>query len=137
VSNDNIGYVLLNEGRLDEALASYKEGFAIRQKLANSGKANATWQRDLAVSDDNIAAVLVNEGKLNEALASYMEGLAIRQMLTEKDKTNTEWQRDLSVIHDNIGYKAMIHTSRRDRKAKAIAENSSRCRLTPSVTKIQ
>jgi hypothetical protein len=33
--------------------------------------------------------------------------------------------------------KAMIHTSRRDRKAKAIAENSSRCRLTRSVTKIQ
>jgi tetratricopeptide (TPR) repeat protein len=73
-------------------------------KLANSGKANATWQRELAVSDDNIAAVLFNEGKLNEALASYMEGLAIRQMLTEKDKTNTESQRDLSVIHDNIGY---------------------------------
>jgi tetratricopeptide (TPR) repeat protein len=109
--NDNVGDVLVKQDKLDEALASYKDGLAIRQALAAKDPSNTRWQRDPSVSNDKIGDVLVKQDKLDDALASYKVSLAIAHALAVKDPSNTQWQRDLSVSDDdlsvsddNIGY---------------------------------
>ena len=85
VAYDKIGDVLLAQGKLAEALASYREDLAITSRLAAADPSNASWQRDLSVSYNKVGDALVAQGKLDEALASYREGLAIRARLAKSD----------------------------------------------------
>jgi hypothetical protein len=61
--NDNVGDVLVKQDKLDEVLASYKDGLAIRQALAAKDPSNTRWQRDPSVSNDKIGDVLVKQDK--------------------------------------------------------------------------
>jgi hypothetical protein len=47
--------VLVDQGKLDEALKSYRDSLAIAERLAASDRSNTGWQRDLAVSYDRTA----------------------------------------------------------------------------------
>ena len=42
--------MLVAQGNLPEALKSYRDGLAIRERLAKADPGNAGWQRDLSVS---------------------------------------------------------------------------------------
>ena len=46
----------MDQGNFAGALASYRDSFAIADRLAKSDPGNATWQRDLAASYDRIGA---------------------------------------------------------------------------------
>ena len=59
------------QGDLAGALKSYRDGLAIRERLAKSDPGNAVWQRDLAVSFDRVGNVQVAQGDLAGALKSY------------------------------------------------------------------
>jgi hypothetical protein len=50
--------VLVAQGNLPEALKSFRDGHAIRDRLAKSDPGNAGWQRDLSVSYEKIGNVL-------------------------------------------------------------------------------
>ena len=95
--------MLVAQGNLAEALASYKDSLAIRDRLAKADPNNAGWQLDLSVSYNNVGDVLVAQGNLAEALASYKDSLAIRDRLAKADPNNAGWQRDLSVSYDKVG----------------------------------
>jgi hypothetical protein len=56
-SMDAIGDVLVKQDRLNEALASYREGLAIRQALAEKNKTNAGAQTDLRKSTDRVGSI--------------------------------------------------------------------------------
>jgi tetratricopeptide (TPR) repeat protein len=92
-----IGDVLVAQGHLPEALKSYRDGLAIRERLAQADPGNAGWQRDLSVSYNKIGDVLVAQGHLSGALKLFRDGLAIRERLAQADPGNAGWQRDLSV----------------------------------------
>jgi hypothetical protein len=77
VSDESVGDVLVAQGNLPQALQSYRDGLAIRARLAKADPGNAGWQRDLFISDNNIGNVLVTQGNLPEALQYYRDGLAI------------------------------------------------------------
>ena len=68
MSYNKIGEVLVAQGNLPEALKSYRDGLAIRDRLAKADPGNAGWQRDLSVSYDRVGDVLVAQGNLPEAL---------------------------------------------------------------------
>ena len=55
VSYDRVGDVLVAQGNLPEALKTFRDGLAIRDRLAKSDPGNAGWQRDLIVSYVKIA----------------------------------------------------------------------------------
>ena len=55
-------------GQSARGAESYRDGLAIRERLAKSDPGNAGWQRDLSVSYNKIGDVLVAQGKLPEAL---------------------------------------------------------------------
>jgi tetratricopeptide (TPR) repeat protein len=93
---------LVAQGKLDEALKSYRDGLVIAKRLAASDCSNTGWQRDLSVLYNSIGDVLVAQGKLDEALKSYRDSLAIAQRLAASDRSNTGWQRDLSVLYEGI-----------------------------------
>jgi tetratricopeptide (TPR) repeat protein len=98
-----VGDVLVDQGKLQEALEAYQQSLKIRQTLAEQDETNSGWQRDLAVSYNRVGDVLVAQGKLQEALEAYQQSLKIRQTLAEQDKTNSGWQRDLIVTLYRVG----------------------------------
>jgi Flp pilus assembly protein TadD len=51
--------VLVEQGKLDEALANYRKDVALSEALATASPSNAEWQRDLSVAYDQVGAVLV------------------------------------------------------------------------------
>ena len=59
VSYIKIGDVQEAQGDLTGAMRSYREGLAIRDRLAKSDPGNAQWQYDLGISNERIGDVLM------------------------------------------------------------------------------
>jgi tetratricopeptide (TPR) repeat protein len=95
--------VLVAQGKLEEALKSYRDSLAIAERLAASDRSNTGWQRDLSRSYSSIGDVLMVQGKSDEALKSYQDGLAIAEWLTSADPNYAGWQRNLSTSYNSIG----------------------------------
>jgi tetratricopeptide (TPR) repeat protein len=57
VSYNEIGDVLVAQGNLPEALKSFGDGLAIRDRLAKADPGNAGWRRDLIVSCVKLASI--------------------------------------------------------------------------------
>jgi hypothetical protein len=55
VSYDRVGDVLKAQGNLPEALKSFRDSLAIRDRLAKADPGNAEWQVDLVVSHWRLA----------------------------------------------------------------------------------
>jgi len=101
MSHDRIGDVLHGQGRLAEALGSYRVSLVIRERLAAADPGNARRQRDLAVSHYRIGKVLEAQDELDAALASYRASLAIYERLAAVDPNNARWQRGLAIGYSN------------------------------------
>ncbi|MGH8573557.1 MAG: hypothetical protein ACREX8_13435 [Gammaproteobacteria bacterium] len=76
-SHNKVGEVLYAQGDPAGALAEYRAGLAIRERLAAQGLANAQWQTDLAISCGRIAEALLAlpEGDRTEARRLLARGL--------------------------------------------------------------
>ena len=103
VAYNEIDDVLVAQSNLGEALASYRNGLAIRERLAKADPTNAGWQRDLSISYNKVGDVLLAQGNLTDALKSYRDDLAVREQLAKADPTNAGWQRDLSMSYNKVG----------------------------------
>ena len=103
MSYTKVGDVLVAQGNLPEALKSFRDFSAIRDRLAKADAGNARWQQDLSVSYNRIGDVLVAQGNLTDALKSFRDSLAIRDRLAKADAGNAGWQRDLAVSYNRIG----------------------------------
>ena len=103
VADNEVGDVLKEQGRLDEALESFREGLAIVEPLAKAAPNVAGLQRDLSVSYSRVGVALWAQGHLDEALESFRESLAIMEPLAKADPKHPSWQRDLSVFYDETG----------------------------------
>jgi tetratricopeptide (TPR) repeat protein len=95
--------VLVAQGKLDEALKTYRDSLAIRERLAAADRSNTEWQRGLSISYEKVGEVLVAQNKLDDALKTYRDGLKIADRLAAADRSNTQWQRDLSVSYERVG----------------------------------
>ena len=103
VACNRLGDVLRGQGDAPAALAEYRKGMAIAERLAASDPGQAEWQRDLSISHNKIGDVLRGQGEAPAALAEYRKGMAIRERLAASDPGQAEWQRDLYVSHVKIG----------------------------------
>ncbi len=95
--------LLLEQGKLPEADALYRQAHAYFAQQAERGPGNAELQRNLSVSHNKRGDVLATGGKLDEARDAFSQGLAIAQKLAAQDPVNAEWQRDLSVSNERLG----------------------------------
>ncbi|MBX2979464.1 MAG: tetratricopeptide repeat protein [Flavobacteriales bacterium] len=103
VSYNNLGDLLLQEGKGVEARRAYEDGLAISRKLAQGDPHNAQAQRDLSISYNKLGDLLLQEGKGVEARRAYEDGLAISRKLAQDDPHNAQAQRDLSVSYSKLG----------------------------------
>ena len=94
--------MLVAQGKLDEALKSYRDSLAIAERAwPPFRRSNTGWQRDLPVSLQQHWRRLVAQGKLDEALKATGDGLAIAERVAASDRSSTDW-RAISLSHGNI-----------------------------------
>ena len=97
-----LGDVLVVVGDLPAALDAFRQGMAIRERLARQDQGNAQWQRDLSISHNKIGEVLVAQGDLPAALDAFRQDMAISERLARQDQGNAQWQRDVLVSLVNL-----------------------------------
>jgi tetratricopeptide (TPR) repeat protein len=97
------GDVQAAQGDVAGALKSYRDSFAIFDRLTQFDPNNAGWQRDLSLSYVKVGNVRVARGDVAGALKSYRDSLAIRERMAQSDPRNTDWQYLLSVSYERIG----------------------------------
>ncbi len=88
--HSNLGNALKGLGRLDEAMASYRQAIALRS--------------DFADAHCNLGIVLKERGELNEAIASYRRALAIRPDYVEAHNNLGNALRDAGKLDEAIQY---------------------------------
>jgi tetratricopeptide (TPR) repeat protein len=93
---NDIGDVLVEQGNLPEALKSFRDGLAIRDRLAQADPGNAGWQRDLSVSHAKLAAVFRREGETAKALEVLRRARATMVHMTTLSPDNAIWKNDLA-----------------------------------------
>jgi tetratricopeptide (TPR) repeat protein len=91
-----VGDVQVAQGDLAGALKSYRDSFAIADRLAQSDPGNAGWRRDVAASHGRLAIAFKKSGETPKALDALRQGRDIMARLTTLSPTNAEWKRDLA-----------------------------------------
>ena len=81
--------MLVAQGNLPEALKTFRDGLAIRERLAQADPGNAGWQRDLAVSHERIGDVERDLDHPAEAQTAFGRALAIYESLLTANPENT------------------------------------------------
>jgi len=79
----------VDQGNLAEALKSFRDGLAIRDRLAQADPGNAGWQRDLAVSHERMGDVQRDLNHPAEAQTAFEQALAIYESLLMSNPENT------------------------------------------------
>jgi hypothetical protein len=94
--------VLVAQGKLEEALKAYRDGFAIAERLAAADRSNTEWQRDLAVGYAHLASVYLGLGNVADALAALRRGRDIIATLVAIAQSNAQWKQDLARFDGQI-----------------------------------
>jgi len=102
VSYNKVGDVLVAQGNLPEALKSFRDSLAIRDRLAKADPDNAGWQRDLALSHGRVTTVLARQGERAKALEGFQAGRAIIARLKERSPDNATLPKDLAWLEAQI-----------------------------------
>ncbi|MGZ8157393.1 MAG: nSTAND1 domain-containing NTPase [Methylobacter sp.] len=92
----------LAQGDLAGALASYRAGLAIREKLAAQAPSNAGWQSDLAFSHGKLGLLLQKMTKPGDALAQFRAAQAILEPLTLRAPDQSQWRKALGTVKEKI-----------------------------------
>lgn len=101
--SNNYGGVLLAQGDIRAALASYRTGLAITEELLKSNPRDLDRQFDVAKSHSWIAAALQTQGSLPEALKEFRVAQQLLNALVQHDPPNSSWQEVLSNCDNGIG----------------------------------
>jgi len=141
---------LERQGDLGGALALYREGLAIRRRLAAQDPDNATWAFDVSWSLMGLGGALLARRDLDGALASLGEALGIRRTLASRDPENAPRRLDMSWSlmavgdalaekGDHAGALAALHEALAIRRALSAADPDNdglRCDVALSLTRI-
>jgi tetratricopeptide (TPR) repeat protein len=101
VSQEKIGNVLAEQGKLQAARNAYQASLAIRERLA--GAHSAGWQRGLSASRIGVADIMQAQGDASGTLEDCRAAHEIFKRLVKADPGNAQCQRGLSVSHSRIG----------------------------------
>jgi tetratricopeptide (TPR) repeat protein len=103
LSHNNIGILQGETGHPDQALESFNNALAIRERLARENPTVTEFQNLLAGSHLNIGNFQKVTGHPDQALESYGKALAISERLARDNPSVTEFQGALAKIHNSIG----------------------------------
>jgi tetratricopeptide (TPR) repeat protein len=103
VALDNQGALLLEQGKLPEALAAFEQSLASRNRTQRSATSSPNAQADVADSLIRIGGIYTTQNRLAEALAAFEEALALRRQLVKSDPANGRYQADLAASLNHVG----------------------------------
>ena len=84
------------EGRIDEALLTYRRGLSIAEKVLGKGPRDTQLERDLAVSYHKIGTLEALQSNEEEARELLEKGRAIIAQLDQIAAHQAQWRSDLS-----------------------------------------
>ena len=93
-----LGDALQTKGRLDDALAAFREDLAISQRLALADASNAGWQRDLAIAHSRLGQALQGMGNEEKAQFSFRSAVETMERAVAMSPGNVGWQQDLASL---------------------------------------
>lgn len=99
----NLGALLREEGRPEEALSHYQKALAIHRRLAGLDPRSLDWKSDLADAYNSLGAVEKDLGRLAAALEHCGAELALRRELVAADASNSQWRELLATSHSYVG----------------------------------
>lgn len=103
VGHARVANVLLDQGKLADALKDYRACLAITEQLVAQYPDDTGWRHDLVVSHNSVGDVLLSLGDLAGALASFNANLTLCGQLLAQDPNHARWRRDLSISHEKVG----------------------------------
>ena len=124
-------------GRPAEALASYEQARAIRERLARRTRRSTEFQSDLASSHNNIGDLQLEMGRPVEALASYEQALAIRERLARENPESPDFASRLGVTLDIMAVIDLDHRrfdKARDKLIRAVEWQRKALAANPTIT---
>ena len=107
-SHQNLGRLLMGQGRFDDALAHFIASLSIAEQIVSKDPSDATWQHTLGAAHGYIGSVHLTQGSVQKAVESNKKKLAILERLTASDPKNVFWQNDLATTHVSIGESYLV-----------------------------
>jgi serine/threonine-protein kinase len=92
IALQQIGAVLTELGRDEEAERAYREDIAISGRLSQLDPDNPQWQHGLAVSWDSLGEFYVDKGHLDKARPLFENSLRITRSLVELQPDDRDWR---------------------------------------------
>jgi serine/threonine-protein kinase len=89
-------------GSIPDAIRSYTEVIAIRERLVRDHSASAECLRDLGRSYNSVGNLLRATGLPAKALDSYRRALEIKERLARDHPDDARFQRDLAISYNNL-----------------------------------
>jgi serine/threonine-protein kinase len=102
-ANFELAWTSERVGSAADAIRSYTESIAIRERLARAHPAGATYEKGLAGSHNNLGNLLLNTGDPAGALKSLLRANELQERAARANPTAVDYQRDLAKTHYNIG----------------------------------
>ena len=110
VAHNNLGYLLLRHGKIDEAIAHFEAALRIR-----SANVQSHYSLGLSLIHNNLANALVRKGQLNDAIPHYEQAVALRpdyadghynfgialSQLGRNEDAIAQWQQTISLRPDD------------------------------------
>ncbi len=100
----NLGNLLRETGRKDEARTAFEESRRLLEGLTRAHPNVTRFQDSLATNYNNIGNLLHETGKAREALESHGMARSIWQKLVEAEPNNAAFQTGLAMGFHNIGH---------------------------------
>jgi len=110
-SLDRLGDVLVNAGRLEEALELFLRSSATVNAIAESDPTRTRWQADVAYSWFRIGDVYERQGRKKEALEAYEKNRELTTRLVATEPNVDEWQDAMQLSNNQM---ASIYQARGD-----------------------
>ena len=124
VAHNNLGYLLLRHGKIDEAIAHFEAALRIR-----SANVQSHYSLGLSLIHNNLANALVRKGQPNDAIPHYEQAVALRpdyadahynfgialSQLGRNDDAIAQWEQSVSLRPDD----AEAHLTLGDALARA------------------
>jgi tetratricopeptide (TPR) repeat protein/predicted amidohydrolase len=108
---NNLGNLLKDMGRLEEAKDLYEKALQIYEKLHKTDFKNIEYQLGLGAVLNHLGDLFNNIGRFEEAKNRCERALEIREKLLEVDPKNVVYQSDIAMTLNNLGnvLKNMMH----------------------------
>ena len=100
---NNLGILLKNTGRRDEARVAFEDALRLQARLAEEKPGERQPQEAAAAGYVNLGNLLQESGQMAAAAAAYAEALRRYRRLAETAPEVTSYQQGMATCHNNLG----------------------------------